>query len=51
MLHSDSVLVCSVLDRFCVRGVNDDGHVANFVETEQLVMMEESVTSFLQVTN
>ena len=50
MLHSGSVLVCSVL-RFCVRGVNDDGHVANFVETEQLVMMEESVTSFLQVTN
>ena len=23
--------------RFEVRGVNDDGHVANFVETEQLV--------------
>ena len=35
--------------RFCVRGVDDDGHVANFVETEQLIMLEESVTSFIQV--
>ena len=23
--------------RFTVRGVNDDGHVANFVETEQVL--------------
>ena len=23
--------------RFAVRGVDDDGHVANFVETEQLL--------------
>ena len=35
--------------RFCVRGVDDDGHVANFVETEQLIMLEESCTSFIQV--
>ena len=28
--------------RFCVRGVNDDGHVANFVETEQLITLDES---------
>ena len=28
--------------RFNVRGVNDDGHVANFVETEQ-VMKQENI--------
>ena len=32
---SISLLIFST--RFEVRGVNDDGHVANFVETEQLV--------------
>ena len=35
--------------RFCVRGVDDDGHVANFVETEQLVTLDKSCTSFLQI--
>ena len=28
--------------RFEVRGVNDDGHVANFVETEQLVRIDKT---------
>ena len=35
MDFSISLLIFST--RFEVRGVNDDGHVANFVETEQLV--------------
>lgn len=34
--------------RFNVRGTNDDGHVANFVETEQFVVIDDSVTSFIQ---
>ncbi|XP_044740871.1 synaptojanin-1 [Chrysoperla carnea] len=34
--------------RFNVRGTNDDGHVANFVETEQAIYLDESVTSFVQ---
>ena len=36
-------------DRFEVRGVDDDGHVANYVETEQLVTMDSACTSFLQI--
>ncbi|XP_013359646.1 PREDICTED: synaptojanin-1 isoform X8 [Chinchilla lanigera] len=35
--------------RFNVRGTNDDGHVANFVETEQVVYLDDSVTSFIQI--
>ncbi|KAM9635811.1 synaptojanin-1 isoform 2-T2 [Trichechus inunguis] len=35
--------------RFNVRGTNDDGHVANFVETEQVVYLDDSVSSFLQI--
>ena len=35
--------------RFEVRGVNDDGHVANFVETEQLISLESSCSSFVQI--
>lgn len=35
--------------RFHVRGVNDSGHVANFVETEQAIYMENSVCSYIQV--
>ncbi|XP_066592854.1 synaptojanin-1 isoform X2 [Prorops nasuta] len=34
--------------RFNVRGTNDDGHVANFVETEQLIYLDEEVTSYIQ---
>ena len=37
------------MSRFCVRGVDDDGHVANFVETEQLVTLDKSCTSFVQI--
>ena len=32
-----------------MRGVDDDGHVANYVETEQLVTMDSACTSFLQI--
>lgn len=34
--------------RFNVRGVNDEGHVANFVETEQVIYLDNDVTSYLQ---
>lgn len=34
--------------RFNVRGTNDEGHVANFVETEQVVYLDGEVTSYLQ---
>uniref|UniRef100_A0A8B9CCN6 phosphoinositide 5-phosphatase n=1 Tax=Anser brachyrhynchus TaxID=132585 RepID=A0A8B9CCN6_9AVES len=35
--------------RFNVRGTNDDGHVANFVETEQVIFLDDSVSSFIQI--
>ncbi|RWS30861.1 synaptojanin-1-like protein, partial [Leptotrombidium deliense] len=35
--------------RFNVRGVNDDGHAANFVETEQAVYLDTKVTSYVIV--
>uniref|UniRef100_A0A183C0F3 phosphoinositide 5-phosphatase n=1 Tax=Globodera pallida TaxID=36090 RepID=A0A183C0F3_GLOPA len=35
--------------RFNVRGINDAGNVANFVETEQLVTFEEKECSFVQL--
>lgn len=34
--------------RFNVRGTNDEGHVANFVETEQVIMIENGVSSYIQ---
>ncbi|XP_046406834.1 synaptojanin-1 isoform X1 [Ischnura elegans] len=34
--------------RFNVRGTNDDGHVANFVETEQVIFLDNEVTSYVQ---
>ncbi|PAA75701.1 hypothetical protein BOX15_Mlig000919g5, partial [Macrostomum lignano] len=34
--------------RFNVRGANDDGKVANFCETEQIIYLDDAVTSFLQ---
>ena len=35
--------------RFNVRGLNDEGHVANFVETEQVMYTDTSVASFVQI--
>ncbi|KAK6486692.1 synaptojanin-1-like isoform X3 [Huso huso] len=35
--------------RFNVRGTNDDGQVANFVETEQVIFLDDCVSSFIQV--
>ncbi|XP_031427567.1 synaptojanin-1 isoform X2 [Clupea harengus] len=35
--------------RFNVRGANDDGQVANFVETEQVVFLDDKVSSFIQI--
>lgn len=34
--------------RFNVRGTNDDGHVANFCETEQVIFLGKMVTSYVQ---
>lgn len=34
--------------RFNVRGVNDEGHVANFVETEQAIYLDSDITSYVQ---
>jgi len=34
--------------RFYVRGTNDDGHVANFVETEQLIVLDNMTASYVQ---
>ncbi|MPC55919.1 Synaptojanin-1 [Portunus trituberculatus] len=55
--HSPKILIISRLSceragtRFMVRGVNDGGHVANFVETEQLIhidTMDDLVLSYIQ---
>ncbi|XP_053917499.1 synaptojanin-2 isoform X2 [Cuculus canorus] len=35
--------------RFHVRGVNDDGHVSNFIETEQTIYLDDDVSSFVQI--
>ncbi|XP_060097379.1 synaptojanin-2 isoform X1 [Heteronotia binoei] len=35
--------------RFHVRGVNDDGHVSNFVETEQTIYLDNDISSFVQI--
>ncbi|XP_065189386.1 phosphatidylinositol-3-phosphatase SAC1-like [Sycon ciliatum] len=35
--------------RFFVRGVDRDGHAANFVETEQLVTHGKAIASFVQI--
>ncbi|XP_078514530.1 synaptojanin-1 isoform X3 [Lissotriton helveticus] len=35
--------------RFNVRGTNDDGQAANFVETEQVIYLEDAVSSFIQI--
>ena len=35
--------------RFITRGVDDDGHVANFVETEQLILTDSDVSSHVQI--
>jgi hypothetical protein len=35
--------------RFRTRGVDDDGNVANFVETETILAMDDVIMSFLQV--
>ncbi|KAM8791682.1 synaptojanin-2 isoform 3-T3 [Rhynchonycteris naso] len=35
--------------RFHTRGVSDDGHVSNFVETEQTIYMDDGVSSFVQI--
>ncbi|XP_023247557.1 synaptojanin-1 isoform X2 [Copidosoma floridanum] len=34
--------------RFNVRGTNDDGHVANFVESEQIIYLDNEISSFIQ---
>ncbi|XP_006868517.1 PREDICTED: synaptojanin-2 [Chrysochloris asiatica] len=35
--------------RFHTRGINDDGQVSNFVETEQTIYMDDGVSSYVQI--
>ncbi|XP_025977987.2 synaptojanin-2 isoform X1 [Dromaius novaehollandiae] len=35
--------------RFHIRGVDDDGHVSNFVETEQTIYLDDDISSFVQI--
>lgn len=35
--------------RFNVRGVNDEGNVANFVESEQAIVIGSNISSFMQI--
>ena len=32
-----------------MRGVDDSGKVANFAETEQIILIDDEVSSFLQI--
>ncbi|XP_067900876.1 LOW QUALITY PROTEIN: synaptojanin-2-like [Heterodontus francisci] len=34
---------------FYVQGTDDDGHVSNFVETEQVIYLDDAVSSFVQI--
>ena len=34
--------------RYLTRGIDDDGHVANFVETEQIIKIDNNLYSFMQ---
>ena len=40
---------CLSFVRFNVRGLDDEGHVANFVETEQVMYLDNFIASFVQV--
>lgn len=42
------IILIIICFRFNVRGTNDDGHVANFVETEQVIFLEKQITSYIQ---
>jgi hypothetical protein len=35
--------------RFTARGADSAGHVANFVETEQLLLSSDGLSSFVQI--
>ncbi|XP_069787736.1 synaptojanin-2-like isoform X2 [Narcine bancroftii] len=35
--------------RFLVQGTDDDGHVSNLVETEQVIYLDDAVSSFVQI--
>ena len=52
LVHESVTLLCNLIilgTRFHSRGIDEQGNVSNFVETEQIVMYEESVQSFTQV--
>ena len=57
-LGNGRILQCGVLSRlsceragtrFLTRGIDDEGNVANFVETEQLLVLDDMLFSFVQV--
>ncbi|XP_078261878.1 synaptojanin-2-like [Rhinoraja longicauda] len=35
--------------KFHVQGTDDDGHVSNFVETEQVIYLDDAVSSYVQI--
>lgn len=35
--------------RYYMRGIDDEGHAANYCETEQIVVYRQKMTSFVQV--
>ena len=35
--------------RFTKRGIDENGHVANYVETEQILIMKDRITSYVQI--
>ena len=47
LIHSGLLYVAGT--RYKRRGVDTDGHVANYVETEQILVYHHYVLSFLQV--
>ena len=55
-MYNDSILIhvsllycLYCLIRFNVRGLNDEGNVANFVESEQILSIDGAIASFVQV--
>ena len=42
------MLTVFVIRRLFIRGCDDEGHAANFVETEQVVETKAGVASFVQ---
>ena len=50
MIYINEYNQCDVLYfRYNIRGLDEDGHAANFVETEQIIEYDYTKCSFVQV--